>query len=107
MVRSFVLKLMVVFLSVVSLWAATVSAAEISAPDGSSRTRQDDADSLAPVHCQVLVFLYEAEAYLSCKQEEPFHQPFPIFRHTYRGPPRSSRSVPWGAYAGCAIRQSD
>jgi hypothetical protein len=87
MAGSFVIKLMAVLLSVVCLSAATVSAAEIPVPYDSGRTCLDDAAELALVGYQVLLPLYRAEAYLPCEERETFHQPLPIFRHTYRGPP--------------------
>ena len=87
MTGSFVVKIIAVVLSVLFLSAAALSAAEVTVPDYSSQTCQDDAGSLALVEHQVLLPLYKAETYLFCEEPETFHQPSPIFRHTYRGPP--------------------
>ena len=87
MTGSFVVKLIAVLLSVLFLSAATFSAAEISFPDDSSQSYQDEAGSLALVGYQVLLLLCKAGTYLSCEEQETFHQPLTIFRHTYRGPP--------------------
>jgi hypothetical protein len=84
---SFVIKIIAVFLSVLSLSTATLSAAEITVSDDSSQTCQDDADSLALVGHQALPRPHQAEAYLFHEKREPFRQSSPIFRHTYRGPP--------------------
>ena len=84
---SFVIKIIAVFLSVLSLSAAALSAAEISVPDDSSQTCQDDAGLPALIGHQVLPPLYKAGTYLLHEEREPFRQSSPIFRHTYRGPP--------------------
>ncbi len=84
---SFVIKIIAVFLSVLSLSTAALGAAEVAVPDDSSQTCQDDAGSLALVGHQALPLLHRAETYLFHEERESFHQSFPIFRHTYRGPP--------------------
>jgi hypothetical protein len=86
MTGSFVIKLIAVLVSVVFISAATFSAAEISFPDDSSRSYQDEAGSLALVGYQVLLLHRKTETYFSCEEQETFHQPLTIFRHTYRGP---------------------
>ena len=87
MTGSFLIKIIVVFLSVLSLSAAALSAAEITVPDDSSQTGQDDAGSLALVGHQALPLLHRAETYLFHEERETFRQSSPIFCHTYRGPP--------------------
>ena len=87
MAGSSVIKIIAVLLSVLSLSAATFSAAEIPVPDDSGQTCQNDAGSLALIACQALLPPYRAETYLSYDERETFHQPSPTFRHTYRGPP--------------------
>jgi hypothetical protein len=88
MTGSIVIKLVAVLLSVLSLSAAAFSAADISFPDDSSQTCQDDAGLLALVGSDVpLIVLCKAETYLSYKEQKTFHQQSIIFCHTYRGPP--------------------
>jgi hypothetical protein len=83
------IKIIAVFLSVLSLSAAALSAADVAVPDDSSQTCQDDAGSFALVGHQALLPLYSAGTYLFHEEREPFRQSSPIFRHTYRGPPIS------------------
>jgi hypothetical protein len=84
---SFVIRLIAVFLSVLSLSTAALSAAEITVPADPGQTCQDDAGSLALVGHQALPLLYRAETYLFHEERETFRESSPIFRHTYRGPP--------------------
>jgi hypothetical protein len=84
---SSVIKIIAVLLSVLSLSAATFSAAEIPVTDDSGQTCQNDAGSFALIGYQALLPPYEAGIYLSYDERETFHQASPTFRHTYRGPP--------------------
>jgi hypothetical protein len=85
-----VIKIIAVVLSVLSLSAATFSAADLFVPDDSSQTCQDDAGLVALVGYQIFLPLYKATAYLFYQERETFHQASAIFRHTYRGPPTLS-----------------
>lgn len=84
---STVIKLVAVILSVLLLSVATCSAADISFPDDSNQTCQDDANSFALIGDHALPPPGGAEAYPSYEEQETFHQHLLIFRHTYRGPP--------------------
>ena len=87
MTGSFVIRFIAVFLSVLSLSAAALSAAEITVPDDPGQTCQDDAGSLALVGHQALLPPYKAEVYLFHEERETSHQSSLTLPHTYRGPP--------------------
>ena len=87
MTKSFAIRLIVIFISVLLLSAATRGAAEIIIPDDLGGACQDDASSLALVGYQVIPPLYNAEVHFFQEEKETSHQPSPIFPHTYRGPP--------------------
>ena len=87
MTGSLVIKIIAVFMSVLSLSAAALGAAEITVLDDPGQTCQDDAGLPALVGYHVLPPLYKAGTYLFHEEREIFRQSSPIFRHTYRGPP--------------------
>ena len=87
MTRSFVIRLIAVLLSVLSLSTAAVSAAEITVLDDPGQACQDNAGSLALVGHQLLPPPYKAEAYLFHEERETSHQSSLTLPHTYRGPP--------------------